>query len=77
MDENPYKSPTPQAHSRRRSRFLRLPTSLIEWAVIVLVLLAIVAMLLPNFEEGREAARQRLGREYGLEPEPAFRPPQE
>jgi hypothetical protein len=36
MDENPYRAPVGVQKMRRRlPEFLRLPTSFIEWAVIV------------------------------------------
>jgi len=78
MDENPYKSPLPAVANPRRRKthpFLRLPTTLVEWVVIVLVGLAIVAMLLPNVEEGREASRKRLGPQYEFKPESSPKTP--
>jgi hypothetical protein len=54
MDENPDKSPSSSEKHGNRSRetqpFLRLPTTFIEWLVIVLVLIAIAALLLPNVD---------------------------
>jgi hypothetical protein len=62
MDENPYRAPAANATPKSPIHpFLRLPTTVIEWVSIVLVILAIGALCLPNFEEGREAARKRLG----------------
>jgi hypothetical protein len=62
MDENPYSAPASNPTPKNPVHpFLRLPTTVSEWVVIALVILAIGALCLPNLEEGREAARKRLG----------------
>jgi hypothetical protein len=59
MDENPYRAPVGVQKMRRRlPEFLRLPTSFIEWAVIVLVIAAMIAVFLPNVDESAQSARK-------------------
>ena len=58
VEENPYKAPNRE--SRRPSRpFLRLPSTIIEWVIIALVVIAGAALFLPDLDAGRAAARKR------------------
>jgi hypothetical protein len=64
MEENPFKSPREET-ARKPRMFLRWPTTIIEWAVIVIVAIIAIILFLPDLDEGREASRKRLGKRYG------------
>lgn len=77
MNTNPYEAPRiddddeiRRAESPKSEKhFFRLPT-VIEWIVIAGVVLVIVALQLPNVDEGSKETRQRLGAENAEGPGP-------
>jgi competence protein ComGC len=59
---NPYQSPNSGKESEAQSSaFFRLPNTVLEWLVIIGLIGVIVALCLPNVDEGTEAARRKLG----------------
>jgi hypothetical protein len=67
VDENPYKSPAESA-AGESGMFLGWPT-LIEWVVIVIIAFVALMLFLPDLDEGRQAARERLGKQLRLDAE--------
>jgi hypothetical protein len=62
MDENPYKAPV-EGSAKEPKGVLRWPETIIEWTVIVIVAILVIAYLLPDPLEPRGAARKRMARE--------------
>ena len=76
MDENPYRCPMagPKRPQRRYSgrlrSFLRLPNTWVEWMVIAGVVATVVALMLPDFNDGVSRARRKTDQQGSpLEPD--------
>lgn len=68
MEENPYRAPIVGA-PKRGSMFLRWPATVVEWVVIVIIAIVALLLFLPDLDEGRQAARKRLGKQSGFDPQ--------
>lgn len=50
MEPNPYEAPKEVTRRRGvRSKFWRLPETVLEWIVLIVIVLVVVLLLLPEF----------------------------
>ncbi|HUY89495.1 MAG TPA: hypothetical protein VMV10_12240 [Pirellulales bacterium] len=68
MNENPYKAPQSERDEKPRGFPRRL--TVIEWIVIIGVVVVIGALFLPDVDDARQKALQRVGEKNGAQSGP-------